>query len=212
MSSLLDSPRVRVYIGDGFKFLADNTSTYDVIITDSSDPVGPAESLFQKPYFQLLHDALAPGGSISTQGECLWLHGPLIQDTNKMVKEIFPTVEYAFTTIPTYPSGQIGFCLASRDAERDMKTPLRKLEGVKYYNEEVHRAAFALPEFGKKLLKEGKNILPVLEKVADANVKAKKILLLGSGFVARPCAEYVVRNPANHLTIGMFASFRFSPF
>jgi len=212
MSSLLDSSRVRVYIGDGFKFLADNTSTYDVIITDSSDPVGPAESLFQKPYFQLLHDALAPGGSISTQGECLWLHGPLIKNTNKMVKEIFPTVEYAFTTIPTYPSGQIGFCLASKDAERDMKAPLRKLEGVKYYNEEVHRAAFALPEFGKKLLKEGKNILPILEKVADANVKAKKILLLGSGFVARPCAEYVVRHPANHLTIGMFTSFSFSPF
>jgi spermidine synthase len=212
MSSLLDSPRVRVYVGDGFKFLADNTSTYDVIVTDSSDPVGPAESLFQKPYFQLLHDALAPGGSISTQGECLWLHLPLIQDTNKMVKEIFPTVEYAFTTIPTYPSGQIGFCLASKDAKRDLRTPLRKLEGTRYYNEEVHRAAFALPEFGKKILEEGKNILPVLGMIADANAKHKKILLLGSGFVARPCAEYVVRSPANHLTIGMFTSFGFGHF
>lgn len=78
MSSLLDSPRVRVFIGDGFKFLAENTSTYDVIITDSSDPVGPAASLFQKPYFQLLRDALAPGGHIATQAECLWLHLPLI--------------------------------------------------------------------------------------------------------------------------------------
>ncbi|KAK7682090.1 putrescine aminopropyltransferase [Cerrena zonata] len=57
MSSLLNDPRVTVFIGDGFKFLADNTSTYDVIITDSSDPVGPAESLFQKPYFDLLNGA-----------------------------------------------------------------------------------------------------------------------------------------------------------
>jgi spermidine synthase len=202
MSELLDSSRVRVYVGDGFKFLADNTSTYDVIITDSSDPVGPAESLFQKPYFQLLHDALAPGGSISTQGECLWLHLPLIKTTNTMVKEIFPVVEYAFTTIPTYPSGQIGFCLATKDANRDLRTPVRKVSGTKYYNEEVHKAAFALPEFGKRILESGETILPVLGVVPDANVQAKKILLLGSGFVARPCAEYVVRNPANHLTIG----------
>ena len=65
MSSLLADPRVTVFIGDGFKFLADSTSTYDVIITDSSDPVGPAASLFQKPYFELLRDALIPGGHIS---------------------------------------------------------------------------------------------------------------------------------------------------
>ncbi|CCA77802.1 probable chimeric spermidine synthase/saccharopine reductase [Serendipita indica DSM 11827] len=201
MSELLDSSRVRVFVGDGFKFLADNTSTYDVIITDSSDPVGPAESLFQKPYFQLLHDALAPGGSISTQGECLWIHLPLIKNTNTMVKEIFPVVEYAFTTIPTYPSGQIGFCLASKDATRDMRTPVRKVEGTRYYNEDVHRAAFILPEFGRRILETGETILPVLGATASKDKPAKKILLLGSGFVARPCAEYVVRDPSNSLTI-----------
>jgi spermidine synthase len=69
MSALLDSPRVKVFVGDGFKFLAENEATYDVIITDSSDPVGPAEALFQKPYFKLLHDALTPGGHISIQAE-----------------------------------------------------------------------------------------------------------------------------------------------
>ena len=55
MSSLLKSPKVTVHIGDGFKFLAANTSTYDDIITDSSDPVGPAAPLFKKPYFQLIY-------------------------------------------------------------------------------------------------------------------------------------------------------------
>src|SRR5258707_3206881 len=108
MSALLDSPRVKVFIGDGFKFLAENTGSYDVIITDSSDPVGPAASLFEKPYFQLLYDALTPGGNISTQAECLWLHLPLIQELRKTTRDIFPAVEYAFTPVPTYPSGQIG--------------------------------------------------------------------------------------------------------
>lgn len=61
-------PKVKVHVGDGFKFLDDYKDSFDVIITDSSDPKGPAESLFQKPYFQLLHDALRPGGVITTQG------------------------------------------------------------------------------------------------------------------------------------------------
>lgn len=204
MSSLLSSPRVTVFVGDGFKFLADNESTYDVIITDSSDPVGPAESLFQKPYFQLLHDALTPGGHISTQGECLWIHLPLITELKNITGGIFPVSEYAFTTIPTYPSGQIGFMVCSKEAGRDIKTPVRKLSGCKYYNENVHRSAFVLPEFGRAMLEDNKNILPVFgrDALAAQGKPKKKILLLGSGFVARPCAEYIVRDPSNELTIG----------
>jgi spermidine synthase len=202
MSAPLESPRVTIFVGDGFKFLAENTSTYDVIITDSSDPMGPAESLFQKPYFQLLHDALAPGGHISTQSECLWVHLPLINNVMGMTRELFPVAEYAFTTIPTYPCGQIGFAVCSKEAGRDVRKPLRKIDGTRYYNAEVHRAAFALPEFGRAMLQEGKNILPVLERVAAEGSAQRKILLLGSGFVARPAAEYVVRDPRNHLTVG----------
>ncbi|KAI9813458.1 MAG: putrescine aminopropyltransferase [Pycnora praestabilis] len=61
-------PAVKTHIGDGFKFLADKKNEFDVIITDSSDPEGPAESLFQKPYFELLYGALREGGVITTQG------------------------------------------------------------------------------------------------------------------------------------------------
>ncbi len=111
------------------QFLATHEGTYDVIITDSSDPVGPAASLFEKPYFQLLHDALTPGGHISTQGECLWLHLGLIQDLLKMTRGIFTTSEYAYTTIPTYPSGQIGFMVCAKAPGRDLKTPVREGQG-----------------------------------------------------------------------------------
>ncbi|KAH7914879.1 Saccharopine dehydrogenase-domain-containing protein [Hygrophoropsis aurantiaca] len=207
MSALLESPRVTVFIGDGFKFLAENESTYDVIITDSSDPVGPAESLFQKPYFQLLHDALTPGGHISTQGECLWLHLPLISDLKQMTRGLFPVSEYAFTTIPTYPSGQIGFTVCSKAQGRDLATPVRKVQDTRYYNEKVHKAAFVLPEFARSLLEDGKDVRPIFGRAAAAvkaqteGKKSRKVLLLGSGFVARPCAEYVVRDPSNELTI-----------
>jgi len=68
MAAGFEHPKVKVHIGDGFKFLDEYKNAFDVIITDSSDPDGPAESLFQKSYFQLLHDALRDGGVITTQG------------------------------------------------------------------------------------------------------------------------------------------------
>ncbi len=208
MSALLRSPKVKIVIGDGFKFLAENTSTYDVIITDSSDPVGPAASLFEKPYFQLLHDALTPGGNISTQAECLWLHLSLIEELRRTTLEIFETADYAFTTIPTYPSGQIGFLVCSTASNRDLKMPLRTVPNTRYYNADVHKAAFILPEFGRALIEEQKNIAPPVGRAARALAEPsrpkKKVLLLGSGFVARPAAEYISRDPSNELTIGTF--------
>lgn len=68
MSVGFEHPNVTALVEDGFKYLADRKNEFDVIITDSSDPDGPAEVLFQKPYFQLLHDSLREGGVITTQG------------------------------------------------------------------------------------------------------------------------------------------------
>ena len=204
MSSLLASPKVKVHVGDGFQFLAANEATYDVIITDSSDPVGPAESLFQKPYFQLLHDALTPDGHISTQGECLWLHMKLIEELRSTTRSLFAVSEYAYTTIPTYPSGQIGFMVCAKSPGRDLRTPVREVKGTRYYNAALHSSAFNLPEFARSILEDGKDIRPCFGRDAliAQNKPQKKVLLLGSGFVARPCAEYIVRDPSNHLTIG----------
>merc|ERR1712093_464091 len=152
-------PKVKVHVGDGFKFLDDYKNEFDVIITDSSDPEGPAESLFQKPYFELLFGALKEGGVITTQAENQWLHLAMITKLKKDCKEVFPNVEYAYTTIPTYPSGQIGFMVCCKDPNRDVKNPLRvwspeeedKL--CRYYNKEIHKASFILPTFARKALR-----------------------------------------------------------
>ncbi|KAJ3462844.1 hypothetical protein MRS44_007630 [Fusarium solani] len=164
MSVGFDHPKVKVHIGDGFKFLNDYKNEFDVIITDSSDPEGPAEALFEKNYFKLLHDALKEGGVISTQGfdsataENQWLHLPLITQLKKDCRSIFPVAEYAYTTIPTYPSGQIGFMVCSKDPNADVKTPLRQWtkeeedEKCRYYSSEIHKASFVLPKFAEKAL------------------------------------------------------------
>ncbi|ESK84188.1 saccharopine dehydrogenase [Moniliophthora roreri MCA 2997] len=209
MSKLLADPRVTVHVGDGFKFLQEHEGTYDAIVTDSSDPVGPAESLFQKPYYQLLYGALRPGGHISAQGECLWLHLPLITSVQQAVKEVgFAQVEFAFTTIPTYPCGQIGFLLAAKATSPNspevynLKEPVTLPQGLnRYWSPVVHRASFVLPEFSRALIEEGKDLTPKFGASLAPSGATKKVLLLGSGYVARPCAEYIVRNPNNQLTI-----------
>ncbi|KAF9029242.1 spermine synthase [Hymenopellis radicata] len=208
MSSLLSSEQVTVVIGDEFKYLAENKATYDVIITDSSDPVGPAKSLFEESYFQLLHGALAPGGNLSTQAECLWIHLPLIQGLKSMASAIFPAAEYAYTTIPTYPSGQIGFMVCSNAEGRDLKTPLRRVEGTTYYNDATHSAAFSLPEFGRAMLDDGQDILPKIGRAARAlsnvNKPAKKVLILGVGSLdVNNAAELYAQVAAHDLVISL---------
>jgi spermidine synthase / saccharopine dehydrogenase (NADP+, L-glutamate-forming) len=127
-----------------------------------------------------------------------------------MTRGIFPMAEYAYTTIPTYPSGQIGFIVCSKESGRDIKTPVRTVKGAKYYNRALHTSAFNLPEFGRVMLEEDKSISPKFGHAAAVlavqGKEAKKVLL-GSGFVARPCAEYIVRGPLNKLTVGELVKF-----
>ena len=200
MAAGFDDPRVTVHIGDGFKWLADKKGQYDVIITDSSDPVGPANSLFEKPYFVLLEEALRPGGHISTQGECIWLHLPLISKVLSTMKSLFPTVNYAYTSIPTYPSGTIGFVICSKDGTHNLKKALRKVENCRYYNAEVHQASFVMPSFARDVVEAAKPE----HGSTSSTLRPKKVLLLGSGFVALPCAEYVLRRSENSLTVGPY--------
>ena len=170
MSSLLSDPRVTVHIGDGLRFLPSNQtsstprSTYDVIITDCSDPDGPAVALFERPYFELLAASLNPGGHISIQAESAWLHLPSVRALLDTARPFFPVVEYAYATVPTYPSGQIGFLVACKDPARDLRHPrprnLRGLGSARYYNAEVHSAAFVVPEFCRAFLEEGRDVRP----------------------------------------------------
>jgi len=154
-----EHPNVKVHVEDGFKFLADRKNEFDVIITDSSDPEGPAQALFETPYFELLHGALREGGVITTQAENQWLHLELITKLKKDCKKIFPVAEYAYTTIPTYPSGQIGFMVCCKDGERNVKKPVRSWSQdeeeklCRYYSKEIHEAAFVLPTFARKALR-----------------------------------------------------------
>ena len=88
-----------------------------------------------------------------------WLHLSLITDLAKTCRAVFPTVAYAYTTIPTYPSGQIGFMVCCKDPDRDLARPLRHWDRdteerlCRYYNRAIHEASFVLPTFARVALR-----------------------------------------------------------
>jgi len=146
-------PRVKVYVGDGAEYMKQHKNEFDVIIVDSSDPIGPAETLFREEFYHCMDQALRPKGIVCAQGECQWLSLDLIENMLKFSSTMFPHVEYAYTCIPTYPCGQIGFIICSKG---DIcSVPKRKLDVTKlrYYNEDIHKAAFVLPQFARAALK-----------------------------------------------------------
>jgi spermidine synthase len=157
MATAFGDPRCTLMHADAAAYLRDNTSErFDVIIVDSSDPVGPAEVLFRQEFYEDMKKALTPSGVICTQGECLWLHLDLIVDVLSRCQGLFPTIQYAYTTIPTYPSGQIGFIMCSLDeSEGAVATPKRTpsadmAQNLRYYSSKIHEAAFVLPAFAER--------------------------------------------------------------
>lgn len=155
MAAGFADPRLSLHIGDGLAFLASSKEVFDVIITDSSDPLGPAESLFGEAYYKLLKSHLSKNGVLASQGESIWLHLDLIREMVHFCRGLFPSVAFAHGSVPSYPSGGIGFLLASNDEGNLLEEPVREVSPemeLNYYSARVHRAAFALPTFAAKAL------------------------------------------------------------
>ncbi len=156
-----DNPKLNVFYEDGIAFIKNVKEPYDVIIIDGSDPVGPAEGLFTKDFYDFCKNALSDDGVISTQTESPWVESyyPSMRKVFKALDELFPVVKMYLSFIPLYPAGMWSMGLASKgDSPLDPKvigraeTPSELLKTLKYYNPDVHRGAFALPNFVKKII------------------------------------------------------------
>lgn len=150
----LDDPRVEVLVDDGFMYIHNHKNAFDVIMVDSTEPVGPAVNLFERGFYQGIYDALKEDGIFVAQTDNPWFKADLIQKVNSDVKEIFPITRLYIANIPTYPSGLWTFTMGSKKYD-----PLQvKVEDIKefetkYYTPELHLAAFALPRFVRDLVK-----------------------------------------------------------
>lgn len=148
----LEDPRVEVRIGDGFMHIAESENEYDVILVDSTEPVGPAVNLFTKGFYAGISKALKEDGLFVAQSDNPWFKADLIRQVQKDVREIFPVTRLYTANIPTYPSGLWCFTLGSKKHD-----PLEVKEerfhdiDTKYYTSELHRASFVLPKFVRDL-------------------------------------------------------------
>lgn len=152
LAAAFDSPKVQVFYEDGAAFVAQCKEVYDIIIVDSTDPLGPGQILFQEEFYTHMKKALTPGGVAVTQCESIYLHGHVIRGVYSFAKDLFPKLGYYCTLVPTYPSGIIGFffCSLGPDPVQDIDLDRAKaLQDLRYYTPEVHRSAFALPRFAQ---------------------------------------------------------------
>jgi len=139
-----------------------NSKKFDVIIVDSTDPVGPGESLFKKEFFENVFHLLNDEGIVATQAESHWHSLDMIAEMSVFLQSIFPKREYAFTSVPTYPTGEIGFWLLSKKGTSCI-TPLRKpseeeQKHLNFYTSALHSASFVLPAFAhRKIYADQKN-------------------------------------------------------
>lgn len=151
--ALTGNPRVEVLIEDGIKHVQEKENYYDVIIVDSTDPVGPAVGLFSKDFYASIHKALKDEGIFVAQTESIFYNKQLISRVYKDVSSLFPITKIYLASVPTYPAGWC-FTLGSKvyDPEQIDLAKIRKFE-TKYYTPEVHKASFALPKFAQDFLK-----------------------------------------------------------
>jgi len=150
LANSFNDPKVKVYCEDGNKFIKNHKDEYDIIIVDSSDPIGPAEVLFRREFYEAMYQALKNNGIVVTQAESFFYHKKIIKSLFSFIKEIYPISEYYYTLVPTYPSGIIGFTFCSKKYHpiQDFnETEILKLNDLKYYNQKIHKASFALPAF-----------------------------------------------------------------
>ncbi|MGP0587839.1 polyamine aminopropyltransferase [Paenibacillus timonensis] len=150
----LDNPRVDVQVADGYMHIIESKDQYDVIMVDSTEPVGPAAPLFERGFYQGIYEALKDDGIFVAQTDNPWFKADLIQKVNKDVKEIFPIVRVYGANIPTYPSGLWTFTMGSKvhDPLQVNETKIPELD-TKYYTPRIHKAAFVLPKFVEDLVK-----------------------------------------------------------
>jgi len=157
-----DDSRLQVIHEDGIKFVQNNKEPYDVIIIDGSDPVGPAEGLFEKDFYTYCYDALTEEGVLTAQTESPWVpsYYSSIQKVFQALDDLYAVNKMYLAYIPLYPAGMWSMAITSKGPKPLSVDTLNRVQqgldqfgdDLNYYNEAVHSGAFALPNFVADIL------------------------------------------------------------
>ena len=155
----LDDPRLELIIGDGLAHVMESPdNSYDLILVDSTDPVGPGEGLFTREFYRNCSRILSPDGIMINQHEGAFYDWDFreMERAHDKIKDVFPVAKVYGFNIPTYSTGYWYFGFASKvyDPIRDQKAEKWEEFGLhtRYYNSDIHKAAFCLPTYVKEKL------------------------------------------------------------
>ena len=162
IASAFGNPKLNLIVDDGIAFIKNaQANTYDIIIVDGSDPVGPAEGLFSVEFYTNCYNALKNGGILVAQGESPKFNEKAFRELNQTLKSIFgkDNAPVSLFFVPTYPTGLWSFQYGLKNAnhpkniqgERVIETFVSN-KGLRYYNADVHKGSFAIPNFVKSII------------------------------------------------------------
>ncbi len=161
ISVAFDNPKLNLIIGDGIKFVAEAQSgSYDLIVVDSTDPIGPAEGLFSTEFYRNCYRILNDDGMLVVQGEAPRFNEKTFVEIHQTLKDIFGKnkADVMLFHVPTYPTGMWSGQIASKGKVDPKKFDIEKARafsaqhGLRYYSPEIHQAAFVLPPYVKEML------------------------------------------------------------
>lgn len=154
-----DDPRVNIVIADGKDFVANCQQQFDVIIADSTDPIGPGEVLFTEDFYALEKRCLSAGGIMVAQNGVPFMQGDEITNTYQRLTPLYQDVSFYVAPVPTYIGGFMTLAWASdnpqlrQQSAAEIQTRVEKAGfSTRYYNAAVHAAAFALPNYILQLM------------------------------------------------------------
>ncbi len=144
----LSNPKVTLLIQDGVDFMKNSKEIFDVIIVDSSEPIGPATPLFNVDFYKDVAARLADNGVVVSQGESPYYDMKMQKVLVQILAQVFPKVHIYNYCNMSYPSGLWSFTYASKGLcpFKDFN-PERVKQKFQYYSKEIHWGSFMLPQF-----------------------------------------------------------------
>jgi len=141
LSSGFSDNRVDVVIADGAAYIAESQEKFDTILIDSTDPVGPATTLYQKRFFMNASKALTNKGFFVIQSESLHFHLDIVREIQLNLTECFIQQDIYTAPIATYSGNWWSFSIASNSAFS--RKPCRNVKlNHRFYDHDVHEASF----------------------------------------------------------------------
>ncbi|MBO7672542.1 polyamine aminopropyltransferase [bacterium] len=152
----LDNPKVEILVQDAIEYIKDKKNMFDIILIDSTDPMGPGEGLFTDEFYTNVRNSLKEGGIMVAQSESPFAQKISVQKMYVQLKKVFPNVATYTSNIPTYPGGYWAWAFCSVDVEPLKYFAQDRYEKIvktcKIYNKDYHMARFALPNYLKELI------------------------------------------------------------